>query len=84
MSPFTVKESIAGSSLTFGPAHPSVEIAFKPVLGKEHSQSYELTAHLATDNEIDVAVDRLKEQLEAARATAKRMLKEYKARAGKG
>jgi hypothetical protein len=84
MSPFTVQEAFGGSAVTFGPNYPGVEIAFKPGGLREHGQAYALTPPLASDKEIDDAVDRLKDEVEAARAAAKRELKDYKARAGKG
>jgi hypothetical protein len=87
MSPFTVQEAFGGTAVTFGPNYPGVEIAFQPG-GKrprehEHGQSYVLTSPLANDQEIDYAVDLLKNDLEATRDIAKRMLKDYQTRAGK-
>jgi hypothetical protein len=84
MSPFTVQEAFGGSAVTFGANYPGVEIAFKPGALRTHGQSYALSSPLASDREIDGAVDRLKDELEAARAAAKRALKDYKARAAKG
>ena len=86
MPQFTVQESLAGAAVTFGPNYPGVEIALKPPQQLEHGQGYVLTPPLASDKEIDVAVDRLRERLEerleAARVAAKRMLKDYQTRAG--
>jgi len=94
MPQFTVHESSAGSAITSGPTYPGVEIALKPPDGalqarrrQKRDQSYVLTPPLASDREIDIAVDRLKERLderlEAARTAAKQMLKGLSSTSGK-
>ena len=84
MSPFTARKAPGGSAVTFGSNYPNVEIAFKPGLLPLHGETYPLTQPLATESEIDLAVDNLKEKLEETRAVAKRKLQDYKARAAKG
>ena len=56
------------------PVDPFVNIILNEY-GKQDDGLISVTANLATDSEIDYAVDRLRDHLEKARGEAKRVLK---------
>jgi hypothetical protein len=76
MSKFEVQDAFSGNTVGFGPNYRGLEIVINtnklPVM---HGTSYVLSAVLASNREIDEAVNNLIADLEVIRVTAKQRLK---------
>ena len=81
---FKVQDAFGGGAVVFGPNYPGIEIAFDPQRSGAHGQAYALSAPLASDPEIDTAVDKLIGELQELRGAAKRALQDYRKRAAAG
>ena len=82
MSIFRPEESFGGTATSFGPSYPSVDLMLEVgTLRQQHSGALVLKRALATETEIDFAIDDLQRELETLRASAKQKLLSYIARA---
>ena len=81
---FKVQDSFGGNAIQFGPNYPGIEIALDPQPSAGHGRAYTLSAPLASDREIDAAVDTLISELQNPRTAAKRALQDYRKKAGAG
>lgn len=78
MSVFKVEKSFGGTATNFGPGYPSVDLMLDvSALRQQHSSALVLKGALATEKEIDTAVDDLKHDLESLRRAAKQKLQSY-------
>jgi hypothetical protein len=82
MATFKVQDAFGGGAIQFGPNYPGIEIALDQPPSGGPSRGYVLSAPLASDLEIDAAVDKLMSELQNLRAAAKQALQDYRKRAG--
>ena len=76
MSKFNIQDAFLGNAIGFGPNYRGVEIAIDTdKLTSIRGTSYALSAALASDREIDEAINNLIADLEVIRVTAKLRLK---------
>jgi hypothetical protein len=76
VSKFNVQDAFAGNAIGFGPNYRGVEIVLDTdQLNSMQGTSYVLSGPLASDREIDEAVNNLIGDLEVIRFTAKQRLK---------
>jgi hypothetical protein len=77
MTIFKIQDAFAGTAIGFGPNYPSIEIAAEAAHLSQHGSAFVLTAPLASDREIDDAINALQKGLEALRTIAKQKLVAY-------
>jgi len=79
MALFKVHDSFGGSAVSFSPNYPGVDISLDigGLPSRQHDEGLVLFGPLASDSEIDHAVDRLMGEVEDLRRTAKKALKAY-------
>ena len=78
MSIFKAAKAFGGTATTFGPSYPSIDLMLDiGTLRRQHSGALVLKGALATEKEIDIAIDDLERDLESLRSAAKTKLKSY-------
>jgi hypothetical protein len=79
MALFKVHESHGRSTVAFSPNYPGVDISLdiRGLPSFQHDEGLVVFGPLASDGEIDDAVDKLIRELQEIRATAKQALKAY-------
>jgi hypothetical protein len=76
---FNVQDAFSGNAIGFGPIYRGVELVLDTdQLNSVRGTSYVLSAPLASDREIDEAVNNLIGDLQVIRFTAKQRLKRSK------
>jgi hypothetical protein len=76
MAIFKAENSFVPTAMTTGAGHSKVDLMLDiSSLREQHSGALVLKGKLATDREIDAAIDELNRDLEALRAAAKQKLK---------